>query len=88
MRILNAEQHRRREKELIAASSSLKLMEHAGAAVVEVIRGENLHTNRDVVVCCGPGNNGGDGWVIAALLHEMTKGPSSVTVYSLSLIHI
>ena len=57
-------------------------MEKAGAAVVDVLRGENLHTNRDVVVCCGPGNNGGDGWVIAALLHEMTKGPSSVTVYS------
>ena len=82
MRILNAEQHRRREQELIATSSSLKLMENAGAAVVEVIRRENLHANRDVVVCCGPGNNGGDGWVIAALLHEMTKGPSSVTVYS------
>ena len=49
----------------------LELMERAGAEVVEVIRDRSDGLEGlSVAVVCGKGNNGGDGLVVARLLHE------------------
>ncbi|MBT3989602.1 MAG: NAD(P)H-hydrate dehydratase [Rhodospirillaceae bacterium] len=47
---------------------NLDLMESAGRSVFRALR--KRWTRRRVVVLCGPGNNGGDGFVVARLLKE------------------
>lgn len=74
--LLTAAQMRAIESAAIASGNvtGLELMERAGRGVVEAIFEEwpELHASaRRAVVLCGPGNNGGDGFVVARLLKEM-----------------
>jgi ADP-dependent NAD(P)H-hydrate dehydratase / NAD(P)H-hydrate epimerase len=62
--ILTAAQMRSAEEALIAAGTSVDdLMQRAGHGAAEWVW--RISGGRAVTVLCGPGNNGGDGWVIA-----------------------
>ncbi len=53
--------------------TGLELMKRAGQGVVDAIFEEwpdLKKTSHRAVVLCGPGNNGGDGFVVARLLKE------------------
>ena len=58
---------------IAAGSSGYALMERAGEAVAHLAAhlATNGGTARRIVVLCGPGNNGGDGFVAARRLAEM-----------------
>jgi NAD(P)H-hydrate epimerase len=51
---------------------SLTLMENAGSAVAEYAM-HRYSTAQKIAVLCGKGNNGGDGFVAARVLHEKGK---------------
>ncbi len=73
--LLTAAQMREIEAAAIASGqvTGLELMERAGAGVVQAIFEEWPElktTSYRAVVLCGPGNNGGDGFVVARLLKE------------------
>ncbi|MEM6826743.1 MAG: NAD(P)H-hydrate dehydratase [Pseudomonadota bacterium] len=71
--ILTASQMRAAEQELFDAGvSEHELMEVAGVGAAEWVR--RLAGGRSVTVLCGPGNNGGDGYVIARKLREWGLG--------------
>jgi NAD(P)H-hydrate epimerase len=59
--------------------ASLQLMENAGTAIAEVLFAEVSDLpRRKIVVLCGKGNNGGDGLVVARVLHERGVTPQVV----------
>lgn len=73
--LLTAAQMRAIEEAAIASGevTGLELMERAGRGVVEAIFEEWPELKAGsfrAVVLCGPGNNGGDGFVVARLLKE------------------
>lgn len=49
--------------------SGIELMQHAGQAVVAALL-DRFPAARTIHVLCGPGNNGGDGYVVAELLRQ------------------
>lgn len=73
--LVTAEEMRAIERAAIDGGSvtGLELMERAGRGVVEAVLAEWPRLSQGAqraVVLCGPGNNGGDGFVIARLLKE------------------
>jgi hydroxyethylthiazole kinase-like uncharacterized protein yjeF len=71
--ILTAEQMRAAETAIIASGTAeTALMERAGAALAEAVR---LYAGpRETLILCGPGNNGGDGYVAARHLKRAGYG--------------
>ncbi len=68
--ILTAAEMRAAEDAVIATGVSVEtLMERAGTAIAEAVR--RLAGTNEVLILCGPGNNGGDGYVAARVLAEM-----------------
>lgn len=61
-----------RAAEATYSGATLELMERAGAAVAACIEGRYPGALR-VSVWCGGGNNGGDGLVVARLLHQAQR---------------
>ena len=70
LELLTADEMRRAEKITIdSGTPALTLMENAGRGVTEeVVR--RFARGSKVSVLCGPGNNGGDGFVCARTLRE------------------
>jgi hydroxyethylthiazole kinase-like uncharacterized protein yjeF len=70
LELLTADEMRRAEQITIdKGTPSITLMENAGRGVAEdVVR--RFPRGSKVLVCCGPGNNGGDGFVCARTLRE------------------
>lgn len=67
--IITVEQMRAIDAACAAAGVPTRtLMENAGRAVADIVA--TRFTPRPTAVLCGPGNNGGDGWVAARLLKE------------------
>ncbi len=74
MRLLNSEEMKQVEQFTVRFGLSYqRMMENAGAAcarnIRNIIEGEKIH-GRNVVVICGKGNNGGDGFVVARKMAE------------------
>jgi hydroxyethylthiazole kinase-like uncharacterized protein yjeF len=68
--ILTADGMRAAEAAAIEAGTPVEeLMERAGTAAAEAI--ERFASSQPTLVLCGPGNNGGDGYVIARVLAEL-----------------
>lgn len=76
LKILTAQQMRETDEHTIKSSpiSSLDLMERASAAFVKKFVTLYPDRSQPILVCCGTGNNGGDGLAIARLLHEQQYG--------------
>ena len=67
--ILTAAQMRAAEQALIGTGTTVdELMQRAGHGAAEWVW--RMAAGRSVTVLCGPGNNGGDGYVIAQVLRE------------------
>ncbi len=81
--VLTAEQMRTVEEKAVGLGMSwLRLMENAGAAATKVIRDTYQLENKKIVIVCGKGNNGGDGYVIARKLLEDNAAVRVVSVGS------
>jgi len=52
---------------------TLQLMENAGKNVAEFVRNQIKDTKKNILILCGTGNNGGDGFVAARYLTQYYK---------------
>ncbi|MFC3677614.1 NAD(P)H-hydrate dehydratase [Ferrovibrio xuzhouensis] len=70
---------------IAAGTPGLVLMEAAGAAVARIV--QRCHPRGPVLVLCGPGNNGGDGFVAARLLAGQGRAVALVLLGSREALH-
>ena len=79
--LVNAEQMRALDRHTIDGLGvpGTVLMESAGRAVVECVL-DGLGAGDTATVVCGPGNNGGDGWVVARHLHALGVPVRAVSI--------
>ena len=89
MRVLNAAQMRDADRQTIdeIGIPSMVLMENAGRQVVAALEAayDDL-SDRHVAVLCGPGNNGGDGFVVARTLHQRGVDVSVFVVATMAAV--
>jgi ADP-dependent NAD(P)H-hydrate dehydratase / NAD(P)H-hydrate epimerase len=89
MRVLNAAQMRDADRQTIdeIGIPSMVLMENAGRQVVAALEAayDDL-SDRHVAVLCGPGNNGGDGFVVARTLHQRGVDVSVFVIATLASV--
>jgi ADP-dependent NAD(P)H-hydrate dehydratase / NAD(P)H-hydrate epimerase len=89
MRVLNAAQMRDADRQTIdeVGIPSMVLMENAGRQIVAALEAsyEDL-TDRHVAVLCGPGNNGGDGFVVARTLHQRAVDVSVFVIATMAAV--
>ncbi len=81
MKILTAAQMREVDRLTVARAqiSNLTLMENAGTSVAAFLVGKFPDVaRRKIVVLCGKGNNGGDGFVVARKLRDLEAQPSVI----------
>lgn len=70
MKVLSAQQMRDLEQAAVDNGETyIELMERAGTAAAEALISYGAESKR-VVIICGKGNNGGDGYVIARILKK------------------
>ena len=72
------------EKQQFLKNNSYSFMKNAGKKVFQFIN-KNFDNNQPIIVLCGPGNNGGDGFVIAKYLKNHGY-PIDVYILSRSII--
>ena len=75
-----SEEMKRFEKSNFLKKSSYSFMKKAGYEVFKFIK-DNFKKKQSLIVLCGPGNNGGDGFVIAR--HLINRG-CNIHVYTLT----
>src|SRR5687768_18389782 len=89
MRVLNAAQMRDADRQTIddIGIPSMVLMENAGRQVVAALEAayDDL-ADMHVAILCGPGNNGGDGFVVARTLHQRGVDASVFVIATMSAI--
>lgn len=89
MRVLNAAQMRDADRQTIEEIGipSMVLMENAGRQVVAALEAayDDLQ-DRHVAILCGPGNNGGDGFVVARTLYQRGVGVSVFVIGTMAAI--
>ncbi len=79
--IITASQTREADKHTIEIEpiAPIELMERASLAFVSIFMQRYPDKNTSILVCCGTGNNGGDGLAIARLLQE--RSYHAITVW-------
>jgi len=78
LEIFNSEEMRRFEQKQFIKKKSYSYMQKAGNQVFKFIK-TNFKNKKSIIVLCGPGNNGGDGFVIA---RQLVNCGYSVTLYT------